>query len=479
MKSIPQRTLLGGLLPLLLLGCGGGGGDGAAAGNGGSTPPPPHQASWQQASQVAIPYTGTTVASATWQVPGEDAAYVMYSGSNEFWNGNFNPIQLVVAKVTPDNKVQDVTQQILPASIQNSRILIRDIRVVDVNGDGYPDLFIGAYGRDDLANANGEAQALLIWDPATHAFKDASSSLPPIVSTTHSLAVGDIDGDGKPDILVGVLGQTINANLPAQYYGPNVVGNPAVGGPWVGPYVLKAQANGQLQYDNTILPAEVSNPSLASSDHPGRFLSAAWVDVNGDGKPDLVLGSDFNSQSAGAIWLNDGHGHFNGQPISLPPGLYGALNTNTVQIQTLPLAGSDQPGLILSQTAQNPYYQSGRLQVLKNLGKGLAWQDVTKQVMPGGQFERWIPYFYQTDMQGKGGNDIVVNLGGTGDALTGHDSSVLLNQNGVYQPMPLSTALKTQMQMAVPVTVGQHKVLVGAVSDPNQKRITISSYAYY
>ena len=65
------------------------------------------------------------------------------------------------------------------------------VAVADVNGDGKPDLVVANYGSNTvsvlLGNGNGTFQAQQTF---------ATGTIP------YSVAVADVNGDGKPDLVV-------------------------------------------------------------------------------------------------------------------------------------------------------------------------------------------------------------------------------------------------------------------------------------
>jgi len=160
----------------------------------------------------------------------------------------------------------------------------------DVNADGYADLLVGAQAHDGGGSAAGAAYLVLgASSVAASGTLALASSAALLVGGTGSLAgyalagVGDTEGDGYDDVLVGAY--------TANYQGVGVGAAYLLRGPLSGEVDLQ-QADAALYGEN-------------SGDYAGSAVSGAG-DVNGDGLADLLVGArleDGGGVYAGAAYL--------------------------------------------------------------------------------------------------------------------------------------------------------------------------------
>ena len=158
------------------------------------------------------------------------------------------------------------------------------VAVADVNGDGKPDLLVAnnCTNRDNCVD--GGIVAVLLGN-GDGTFQTAVTYNSGGFSAT-SVAVADVNGDGKPDLLV------------ANYCAVSQCGNGETGS--VG--VLLGNGDGTFQ-------------TAVAYGSPGIFSeSIAVADLNGDGKPDLLVSSAYEHSSGGpggvSVLLGNGDGTF-------------------------------------------------------------------------------------------------------------------------------------------------------------------------
>ena len=165
----------------------------------------------------------------------------------------------------------------------------------DVNGDGFGDIAIGAYGRDGQTGAvylvfGGAAGigpiGLADLDPAEGI--EIGGVVPGARAGIHVAAAGDLNGDGFGDVAIGADGHD---------------GGGADAGMV---YVILGRAAGFAAVDLADLDAAdgFTIQGEAAGDRLGLQVAGAG-DVNADGYDDLILGAfgDSNGADAGAVYV--------------------------------------------------------------------------------------------------------------------------------------------------------------------------------
>jgi hypothetical protein len=262
------------------------------------------------------------------------------------------------------------------------------VAVADVNGDGSPDLVVANYCVSGdihcepkncgsscnpytvgtigvlLGYGNGTFQTAVTYDTGGY---DA-----------YSLAVVDVDGDGKPDIVVANQCASIAPNLLCS-------GDGSVG-------VLLGNGDGTFQ-------------TAVTYDSGGDFaFSVVVADVNGDGKPDIVVANQGCAENAGCqngvvgVLLGNGDGTFQ-TAVLYSPGGYQPYSVAVADVN-----GDGKPDLLVAnQCVSISNCNNGLVGMLLGNGDGTFQTAVTYD--SGGEYSTSVAV---ADVNGDGKPDIVV-----------------------------------------------------------------------
>ncbi|MFL6028501.1 MAG: FG-GAP-like repeat-containing protein [Gaiellaceae bacterium] len=260
----------------------------------------------------------------------------------------------------------------------------RQILIADFNGDRRNDIFVADHGYD-AAPYPGHPNALAL---STSAGKlvDASRNLPSESGFSHSATAADINLDGSVDIFVGNL----------------------CCGDRTPPEILLNDGGGQFTRRLDLLPADVQQ--VESS---GKYTRSLFVDVNGDGAPDLVLGADDHTATS-RVLMNDGTGHFRYASAALPSKPFGP-NAILISLATLDVNRDGRADLLAGFTRGAPFYVGRFIQVLIGNGDG-TFRDETRERLPSQTEGNGWPYaLHVADVNADGRLDFAVVVNGAAE----------------------------------------------------------------
>lgn len=295
------------------------------------------------------------------------------------------------------------------------------VRVADFDGDGHMDVIFVA--EDDQTHeyylGNGDGT-----------FRDVSDRLLSM-SEGNGLDVGDVDGDGLPDVVIGNSGEHgqnflwINDPSRPGYFMECTPENlPRINDATQG--IKLADLNGDGHLDmvvaNEIPPNRllINNGNGVFTEHseqldlpePLETREALVFDVDGDGDLDIVFanltsnGGDWDKNPQTRILINDGNARFTDETEErLPTNEFSTYAATYVDFDH-----DGHPDLLLSAIII-PGFTADRVHAYRNDGKG-HFTDVTEEVVPRSAVGRnWNMTI--GDLNGDGINDVFIGGWGT------------------------------------------------------------------
>jgi hypothetical protein len=226
--------------------------------------------------------------------------------------------------------------------------------MADFNGDGKP----------DLATANSSSNTLTIWSnnsrPDTMTFSSRVDL--PTGPDPDMIAAGDLDGDGKPDLVV------VNFNS----------GNTST----------------VSVYGNTSSGGAISFGSKVDYASGSGTTSVALADINMDGRPDLIVTS--GNSGTFSIFINT---TVTPGAITFGPRIdYNDFNHGQ-QVVAADLDGDGRPDLVIAD------FSAGKIEVYQNLSTAGYLLPGPEMDFPVGQYPSFVSV---ADMDGDGKPDIAV-----------------------------------------------------------------------
>ena len=305
-------------------GCGGGGGSGSSGTRLSGTPLVVQSSSYLNFKNVGLTPTQTPVAADT-------RAYGDFSksGNLDLFTAQltYDPSQ-PISQATPSIfkfwKVMSngsYTEDTAKLSTNTGCIHPRKALVADFNGDTIPDIFVACHGYDNGAYPGERAKIVLSQANGTYVIQDALD-----IGYWHGATAFDVDGNGTIDLML------VNNNDAAR-----------------GATYLN-DGNGNFTKDNVNrFPASIGSKG---------YYSIEAIDVNADGKKDLIIGGLEYSNSPTLVLINPGDSNFSAVSSSTLPfdATYGIVLDFTI---TNPGAN---PILWSIRTKQTPFYSGYALQ---------------------------------------------------------------------------------------------------------------------
>ena len=313
----------------------------------------------------------------------------------------------------------------------------RSVAVADVNGDGKPDLVVVNWCADNNCT-NGTVSVLLGNGDGTFqaAVSYGSGGL-----DAYSVAVGDVNKDGKLDLVLA--NECVSSSNCANGLVSVLVGNgdgtfqAAVSygsGGSLALSVAVGDVNGDGKPDLVVTNFGSYTVSVLLGNGDGTFQTAvsygsggvnAWSvavgDVNGDAKPDLVV---TNLTGGVGVLLGNGDGTFQAA-VS-----YGSGGVNAESVAVADVNGDGKPDLVVANACANSNCAAGAVSVL--LGNGDGTFQAAVSYLSGGQGAESVAV---EDVNRDGKPDLVVtnDYGANSNYAHGTVSVLLGNGDGTFQ----------------------------------------------
>jgi hypothetical protein len=269
----------------------------------------------------------------------------------------------------------------------------------DVNGDGKPDAVVANSCASNSSCSNGSVSVLLGNGDGTF---QAPVSYSSGGQSAGWVVLGDVNGDGKPDVVV--------ANNCVSNSNDCSTGLVAV---------LLGNGDGTFQQ------------ALGYSSGGDYASSVAIADINGDGKPDLLVANqsdsdgDWQDGSVASVLLGNGDGTFQ-TPVSYASGDYDGLSLEIVDVN-----GDQKLDVVMAnQCVDNYNCSNGAVSVM--LGNGDGTLNAGVNYNP----DAWDAYGVTiADVNGDGKLDLLVanTCNNPSDCTTGEASVLLGNGDGTFQ----------------------------------------------
>ncbi|HET7103770.1 MAG TPA: CRTAC1 family protein [Terracidiphilus sp.] len=259
--------------------------------------------------------------------------YLVNGSTFDALSGKETPPHAALFHNNHDGTFTDVAAQ---AGVTNDRWGF-GVTVGDFDNDGWPDIFVANYGKNRLYHNNHDGTFTDVAEKAGVTLGNWSSGA----------SWGDYDGDGRLDLFVaGYVHFDLN-NLP--YPRSKVVDYAdcafrGIGNLTCGPRGLQGEPDHLFHNNGDGTFTDVSEKAGVADKSRYYGLTAIFADVNGDGKPDLLVADD---STPNYLYINKGDGTFDDQ--SYMSGF--ALNKDGREVAGMGIATGD-------------YLNNGRLDLL-------------------------------------------------------------------------------------------------------------------
>ncbi len=224
--------------------------------------------------------------------------YVVNGSTFDALDGKETPPHAALFHNNHDGTFTDVAAK---AGVTNDRWGF-GVAIADYDNDGWADIFVSNWGKNRLYHNNHDGTFTDVADKAGVALDDPAA--------WHTGATwGDYNGDGRLDLFVAGYLHYDRKNLPTPAENGGTNAFCTFRGELVscGPRGLKGEPDHLFHNNGDGTFTDVS-VKAGVADKAGYYgLGAVFVDINNDGKPDLLVGND---STPNYLYLNKGDGTF-------------------------------------------------------------------------------------------------------------------------------------------------------------------------
>jgi enediyne biosynthesis protein E4 len=267
--------------------------------------------------------TGSGVALLDYDNDGWLDIYLVNGSTYEAMDGKAEPPHAALFHNNHDGTFTDVATK---AGVTNDRWGY-GVAVGDYDNDGWPDLYIGNFGHNRLYHNNHDGTFTDVAEQAGVTLGNWSTGA----------SFGDYDGDGRLDLFVpGYIHYDLKHPPPSPasagpgYFFCQYRGTPVM----CGPRGLQGEPDHLFHNNGDGTFTDVS-VKAGVSDKTGNYgFSSTFVDVNNDGKVDLIVADD---STPNYLYINKGNGTF--EDVSFGSGF--ALNADARETASMGLGVGD------------------------------------------------------------------------------------------------------------------------------------------
>ena len=248
--------------------------------------------------------------------------YFVNGSTYDAINGKATPPHAALFHNNHDGTFTDVAAK---AGVTNDRWGV-GVAIADYDNDGWPDIYVTNFGKNRLYHNNHDGT-----------FTDVAEKAGVTLGNWSTGATwGDYDGDGRLDLFVPGYVHYDIANQPAsggtdvsysfcQFRGEKVM---------CGPRGLKGEPDHLFHNNGDGTFTDVSEKAGVADKNGYYGLASVFIDVNKDGKPDLLVAND---STPNYLYINKGDGTFEDE--SYASGY--ALNENGRETASMGIAVGD------------------------------------------------------------------------------------------------------------------------------------------